>query len=333
MADIRTILKGLAESDPDADRLAKNIIANYPGAHVRWKNGDGSQFSGQIAHMATWISQFSQAYTDKADAISARIIDTYRVKNGQPPMLLSLALKTPPKAEPVDLYKGPQPWAKLMIESEERGYDNEAENTYLVAINDRLLHESIRERLRLTLNRDFTLQDLSVIIANELREDKVTQSLWIGLNPVQRAYTIRAVLNHFISELTNGGVDVLTLLQWAIEEDPKLLGFIPLGCCDTLRARLKFPAPINLTKPPTTMAMTESHYIHTPIARPTLVYGEDIDLMDDEELIDATKAIQKRIDTLRAIPGNSRKIAKQIKEAEEAMALVVAKLDEDLPSE
>lgn len=328
MSDIHTILKSLEAHNPDAARLAERFIQNYPGAHVRWRKMAFRSFKEQIDHMAEYVQEFSQDYMRLRNEVATRIINVFRTKDGQLPMFDTLKDKTPPKDTRMDTYKGPHAWAKFMLQAEELGWHDQAENAYLTAVNDKTTNGSLKERIKHILSREFNLQVLCTAISSHLRESRVTQSLWLPLSPVLRAYVLRSIINHFVPELTQGKIDVPTLLQWAIKEDPKLQGFVPMGIDKSLYEKLRSPV-INLTKPPIPMSDL-SHYNDTPIARPTIVYGEDVDLMEEDELIAAAESIQGRIDKLRKIPGNSKNVARKIKLAEEAMKVVIDKLDEDL---
>jgi hypothetical protein len=336
MADIRSILKDLNQPDLQARECARSILQRYPGAKTRWQTKNGHKFLEQIEYMADYVGQFSAQFKDLKDKIAVRVIDHFRVANGQETMMLSIETKTPPK-DAVDAgpnYNGPNPWAKLMLDAEEISYDNYAEDFYLTVVNDSEINGKVRKQIQLLIEEDFALQTLCTKVANVLRLSTRSASVWGRLSMVQRAYALRGILNHFLPELTDRKIDVLTLMQWAIKDEPKLQGFIPLSCSKT--AHDHFTAALNNPDkliPTPIMSNPTNRYSDTPIAKPTLIYGDDIDLMDDEELIEATKAIQARIDKLKAIPGNSRKIAKQIQVAQEAMTLVIAKIDENLPPE
>ena len=75
--------------------------------------------------------------------------------------------------------------------------------------------------------------------------------------------------------------------------------------------------------------MENNDYNDIAIATPTLIYGKDLEKMSENQLIESMKFVQAKIESLKSIPGNSRKIQREIGEAEKALDKLVGQLDKD----
>ena len=225
-------------------------------------------------------------------------------------------------------YNGPEKWACVILLSLHDDWDDKGEDAYLTAVHNSEPNSKLQETLSELcddLNNLPDIQTFCLKTSATLRNcsSYFRGSPWKSLEPKQKAYTVSRILDYFLPEITAYRLDTRRLLQQAIERDPSLLAYAPDD----------FKTIDTLISPTTNKTNIMDHYSETPIATPTLVYGEDISIMDDEDLIAATGKIQARITKLQAIPGNSRKIARQIKEAQAALAKVVEALDADEKTE
>ena len=191
-------------------------------------------------------------------------------------------------------------------------YDHVVEEIYLTAVNSRGIYKRCFDILKLEMEtgKDTNRLVYRSALWSAIREAKLENS---GITVEQYAKAWACIRSDLVEPvLRELGLDI----SEAIKNGQRLLD----------EAQEKYEKQIQQTKEVNLMNELQN----TPVKNITYVYGRDVNGLSKNDLMESIKRAKKEIATLKDVGVESKYIAGQIEDLEDAILLMTNKLDEEV---